>query len=211
MNRFLINFYFCLAAVGLLLASASSGHADTQTNTATNPATNRFGLTFSIDTDHKNDGTQNYFGMPKEAFDRLSPEQIVELAQAHQKTFDTERIPELLESIMIPVAMFTMIAVCVGLGVNSRLKRSKMQHDTLRLMIEKGQPIPPELLQPQEARCRPRSDLRRGLIFIATGIGLCAFFLVQHNGIWPVSLIPLLIGVAFLITWKLESNDGASK
>jgi hypothetical protein len=89
-----------------------------------------------------------------------------------------------------------------------------MLHDTLRLMIEKGQPIPPELLQPAEPQRRTNCDLRRGLIWSGVGVGLAVSLLVKHDEDvpWPLALIPLLIGVAFLITWKIESNkNGPSK
>ncbi len=203
MNHFSTGTLAGLAVAGILFAATNLGHADGDTNAASSPHTN--GISIKITAGHENSPSDNYYGMPKEAFDRLSPEQIMELAKIHHETFSTEQIPDLLATILIPTAMFTMIAVCVWLGVSSRLKRNQMLHETIRQMIEKGQPIPPELLQPTD-QCRPRSDLRRGLIFVATGIGLGVWFLVQHNGVWPVALIPLLIGVAFLITCKLESN-----
>ncbi|MEI9866621.1 MAG: hypothetical protein WDN00_19130 [Limisphaerales bacterium] len=149
-----LNQYFTRIVAGLaaaiLLAASNPSRADEATNATASPTTNRFGLSIDFDTGHKNTGADNYYGLPKEAFDRLSPEQIMELAKIHHETFSTEQIPELMQSILIPVAMFTMIAVCVGLGVSSRLKRTRLLHETLRLMIEKGQPIPPELLKSPE-------------------------------------------------------------
>jgi len=80
------------------------------------------------------------------------------------------------------------------------------------LMIEKGQPIPPELLQSQDPPRRPKSDLRSGLVLVGIGIGVGIFLYVQHGNVWPAALIPLLMGVAFLITWKIEANkNGQSK
>jgi hypothetical protein len=50
--------------------------------------------------------------------------------------------------------------------------------------------------------------LRRGLIWTGVGVGLAVSLLVKHDDDvpWPLALIPLLIGIAFLITWKIESN-----
>jgi hypothetical protein len=212
MQHCFTNTFAGLAVAGVLFASISTGHADDQTNMATRPATN--GISISITAGHQNVDGQNYYGLPKEAFDRLTPEQIMELAQAHQKTFVTEQLPDTILTILVPVALFTFIGVCVALGVNGRLKRNRMLHDTIRLMIEKGQPIPPELLQPTEPQRRTNSDLRRGLIWTGIGVGLAVSLLVKHddNVPWPLALIPLLIGIAFLITWKIESNkNGQSK
>lgn len=209
-QHFFTNTFAGLAVAGALLASISPGHADDQTNTATKPATN--GISISITANHQNVDGQNYYGLPKEAFDRLTPEQIMELAQTHQKTFVNEQLPDTILTILIPVALFTFIGVCVALGVNGRLKRNRMLHDTIRLMIEKGQPIPPELLQSQDPPRRPKSDLRSGLVLVGVGLGVGMFLFVQHQNAWPAGLIPLLMGVAFLITWKIESSkNGPSK
>jgi hypothetical protein len=39
-------------------------------------------------------------------------------------------------------------------------------------MIEKGLPVPPELIKPPPPTKPPRSDLHHGLIWLALGIGL---------------------------------------
>ena len=193
-----------LIVAGILFTSVCPGLADNATNAAAGQHTNGISITLTAGQDDFPAGS--YYGLPKEAFERLRPEQIMELVQLHKDQNGN------VQMAIIPLCMFTMIYVCVWLGVSSRLKRTRMLHETIRQMIEKGQPIPPELLQPADRQCRPRSDLRRGLIFIATGIGLIVWFLVQQNSIWPVALIPLLIGVAFLITWRLDSNkNGESR
>jgi hypothetical protein len=207
LNRFLPNTFAGLAGASLWFAALSLRHADaSETNAAASPATN--GISIKISAGHENSPSDNYYGLPKEAFDRLTPGQVMELAQARQKTFGTERLPDMIEMIVVPVGMFSMIAVCVWLGVSGRQKRSRMLHDTLRLMIEKGQPIPPELLQPTEPQRRTNCDLRRGLIWTGVGVGLAVSLLVKHDDDvpWPLALIPLLIGIAFLTTWKIESN-----
>ncbi len=112
----------------------------------------------------------------------------------------------------MPIALFVSFVGVVALVISHRLKKAKLLHETIRAMIDKGQPIPPELLQPQEPRRKPRSDLRRGLVFIAIGIALLVVLHSWGNNIRAAGWIPLLMGVAFLITWKLEANkNGESK
>jgi len=91
----------------------------------------------------------------------------------------------------------------VALVLRKRLQQTRLLHETIRAMIDKGQPIPPELLQPPAPR-RPRSDLRRGLVFLGIGIGLTVWLALEGGTKWPLGLIPLLMGVAFLVTWKVE-------
>ena len=180
-------FLFCAAPILL---------ADATTNAAASPAKHGLNLKFNIGSE--NSGATNYYGLPKEAFDRLTPEQIIELAKSNE--------PPAAMIVIVPVAMFAMIIACVWLGVSQRSKRAALLHETLRLMIEKGQPIPPELLQSPDGVRRPRNDLRIGLVFISIGIGLGVLLLSQADDAWPVALIPLLMGVAFLVARKLEQN-----
>jgi len=188
--------------LALVVLAATSAFADDTTNTAAKTVTHSLGLKFDFGNEHA--GITNYHGLPKEAFDRLSPEQILELAKSDE--------PPAAMIVIVPVAMFAMIIACVWLGVSQRSKRARLLHETLRLMIEKGQPIPPELLQSPDGLRRPRNDLRVGLVFLSIGAGLGILLLSQRDDAWPVALIPLLIGVAFLVARKMEQNhNGQSK
>jgi hypothetical protein len=203
-NRLFTHTFAGLAGASLWFAAISPRHADaSETNAAASPATNSFSVNISASSD-------NYFGLPKEAFDRLTPEQITELAQLHKD--QNGNISESVVMAIFPVVMFSFIGVCVWLGASSRLKRQRLLHETIQRMIEKGQPIPAELLQSQDPPRRPKSDLRSGLVLVSIGIGVGIFLYVQHGNVWTAALIPLLMGVAFLITWKIESNkNGQSK
>jgi len=185
-----------LAAAALWGAAAPTLSAADATNAEATPAKHGLNFQFKIGPD-KSD-TTNYYGLPIDAFNRLSPEQMVELAKANQ--------PPAAVILVVPVAMFAMIIGCVWLGVSQRSRRARMLHETLRLMIEKGQPIPPDLLQFSEGSRRPRNDLRNGLILIAVGVGLGILLLAQSDADWPIALIPLLMGVAFLVARKMEAN-----
>ncbi len=92
--------------------------------------------------------------------------------------------------------------------------RSRMMHRTVRMMVEKGQPVPAALLNPPAA-VRKRSDMRRGVIWTMIGIGLMAFLAAVNDGdggAWAFGLIPFLIGVGYLLVWKLEGKpDGEAK
>jgi hypothetical protein len=150
----------------------------------------------------KHSGSDNVLGLPKDTLDRLPPDQIVELLRMKQ-SHPGDIVP--IVAMAVPIALFAAMVFVVALVVSMRLKKNRMLHETLRAMIEKGAPIPPELLNPPNPR-RPKSDLRNGLVWIGVGVGLTLMFLAQGHNNWPVGLIPLLIGVAFLITWKLETK-----
>lgn len=86
--------------------------------------------------------------------------------------------------------------------------KSRSLHRTVREMVAKGQPVPPELFAAPGTRIRTRSDLRRGVILVTTGVGLMIFFGALGNwessGPWVIGLIPFLIGAAYLVLGRLE-------
>ena len=194
--------YAAILAAGVLIFGAAPALlADAAVPAPPTPP--KHGLSFEFNAGPEKSEGSNYFGLPKEAFDRLSPEQIVALAKSNET-------PAAM-IVIVPVAMFAMIIGCVWLGVSRRNQRAQMHHETLRLLIEKGQPIPPELLQGADGFRRPRNDLRNGLVLISVGLGLGTLLVTQGDGDWPVALIPLLMGVAFLIAGKIESKKDASQ
>jgi len=118
-----------------------------------------------------------------------------------------EVIPILLIVFGCPVAI-------VGLVAYFRARKQKQLHDTLRIMIEKGVPIPPELLRPPitagevseaDKDNDPRTALRQGLFLIALGLGVCIWLWIKSSDSWGLGFIPLLIGLSFLAEWRIES------
>jgi hypothetical protein len=89
--------------------------------------------------------------------------------------------------------------------------RSRSLHRTVRTMVEKGQPVPAALFAPPPV-IRARSDMRRGVVLSMIGIGLMLFFGAVNDwegGAWALGLIPFLIGVGYLIVWKLEGGKNS--
>jgi hypothetical protein len=86
---------------------------------------------------------------------------------------------------------------------------SRMRQRTIRMMVEKGQPVPAELLAPTRRAVHQRSDVRRGVVWTMVGLGLIVFFGAVNDwegGIWSLGLIPFLIGLGYLMVWKLEGT-----
>jgi hypothetical protein len=105
-----------------------------------------------------------------------------------------------------PVAV---VAVIMYFGFS----RNRMMHRTVRMMVEKGQPVPAVLLNPPPHE-RKRSDMRRGVVLMMIGIGLVVFLGAVNdweNGSWSIGIIPLLIGVGYLLVWKLEGRGAGAE
>jgi hypothetical protein len=119
-------------------------------------------------------------------------------------------------AILIPFIFLTGI---VGIIFEARRRKNQELHQTLRMMIEKGVPIPPELLRTPPTQpvarsgffggSRVKSDLRSGLVWIAIGLGVMFCLIAGQARAWPVGFIPLFMGCAFLLTWKLDKKNAA--
>jgi hypothetical protein len=99
------------------------------------------------------------------------------------------------------------VAIVVMIGIFS-LVATRMRQRTIRMMVEKGQPVPAELLTPEVRHVRRRSDVRRGVVWTMVGLGLMIWLAAinEEGGAWSFGLIPFLIGLGYLIVWKLENK-----
>jgi hypothetical protein len=108
--------------------------------------------------------------------------------------------------VMITVfgAPVLIVAVILYFGFS----RNRMMHKTVRMMVEKGQPVPAALLNPPP-HVRKRSDMRRGVVLVMIGLGLMIFLAAENDGdsgAWAFGVIPFLIGAGYLLVWKLEGR-----
>ncbi len=105
----------------------------------------------------------------------------------------------------------TPVLIVAAIMFFSYLK-SRSLHRTVRMMVEKGQPVPPELFAAAPTAIRARSDMRRGVVLMMVGIGVMVFFGAVNDwegGAWSLGIIPFLIGAGHLLVWKLEGNKPA--
>ena len=106
---------------------------------------------------------------------------------------------------LIVAIVFGCPVLIVGVLLYYRHRKNVLLHRTLAAMIEKGTPIPPGLLAGDKEKA-PRSDLRRGVILACVGLGITIFFLAQKDDTWGIGMIPFLIGVGYLIVWKINEK-----
>ncbi len=115
----------------------------------------------------------------------------------------------------------TITAIVVGPSWLKSRERREVQ-TTVRAAIDKGQPLPPEVIEvlskdiTKNLPSRTR-DIRRGVMWLAVGIGIAGFGLVQDlgdrdwsenigNGMLGIAVIPATIGLAFLILSFFNKN-----
>jgi len=87
--------------------------------------------------------------------------------------------------------------------------KSRSLHRTVREMVAKGQEVPAALFAPPPV-VKARSDLRRGIVLVMVGIGVMVCFGAWsewEGGAWAMGVIPFVIGLGYLLVWKLEGRS----
>jgi Domain of unknown function (DUF6249) len=115
--------------------------------------------------------------------------------------------------LIVFLTIFGLPVAVVGIILYFSFSKSRAMHKTVRMMVEKGQPVPEALLNPPPV-IRQRSDLRRGVVLLMVGAGLMVFFGAVNDwegGAWSLGIIPFLIGAGYLLVWRLDvRKDDAS-
>lgn len=113
-------------------------------------------------------------------------------------------------AILVPALAILMPVAVVGLVLHYKVRRDDLTMLTVRELARLGQPIPPALLAPPERSGRG-SPLAVALTLVGCGAGLIVFFLnglPRLQWLWGTGTIPLFIGLAQLIAWRVDRHDG---
>jgi hypothetical protein len=111
---------------------------------------------------------------------------------------------------LIPIFFFAMIAAIVIVPRYFRsIERQKMA-ETLKVAIERGQPLPSEVVDAMSSNVKtpptPQRDLRTGIIWLGVGVGLgamgWALSFEDPDATLPlvgIACFPAFIGLAFIV------------
>ena len=102
-----------------------------------------------------------------------------------------------------------MPVIIVVAGLIYSYRRAKLRQQLLLKLVESGQPIPAELLQPNST---PLSPLRAAIVWAAVGLGLIVFgAMIDQRPILAAGFIPLLVGLGLLLVHRIESRREAPR
>jgi hypothetical protein len=110
-----------------------------------------------------------------------------------------------LVSIVVPGMIFLFVLAIVGGAFYVGYRETRERQETLRLAIEKGLPIPPELVEGAGADRNPDRDLRAGIrqIFIGLGVGVLLWFVAPFKNVWAVGAMIAIFGLGNLVAWLI--------
>ena len=122
-----------------------------------------------------------------------------------------------MDEILIPIVLFIVIGAIVIVPVWLKSRERLEMQSTLRAAIDKGQPVPPEVIEAltRNVKLAPTSlsDMRTGVIWTAIGIGFGAFSYFAdfgdhefHSPGVGIACIPIVIGLAYIVLSFFNPN-----
>ncbi len=120
-------------------------------------------------------------------------------------------IAEVIGGMVGTIVFCSMIAAIFIVPRYFKYRERERMQDTIRAAIEKGQQLPPEVLDAMTRDVRPASsrgrDMRVGVIWVAIAVAFAAFgyFLgtftsdIPEHVFYGIAALPGAIGVAFII------------
>ena len=116
---------------------------------------------------------------------------------------------------MIPMVMFAGITIIMGLFFWFRDKGRSDTQQTIRLALDKGLELSPELIDRLGHPKSPKNkDLRLALIWLALagGLVLCGVAVPDPSGYalrgcLAGAAFPFALGVAYLLIWRFAGRD----
>ncbi len=106
------------------------------------------------------------------------------------------------------VFTFGMPIMIVAVVLYSSYRKKRLMHDTINQYVSSGKDIPPEVLKGLQKEATPKNNLHRGLVMSGIGLGIFfCFTIIGSVEAGALGLIPLFIGLAQLLIWKLENKE----
>jgi hypothetical protein len=114
------------------------------------------------------------------------------------------------QNLIALVAIFLMAGtplLITAQVLHFRLRARQATDNLIYRLIEKEQPVPPDLLA---GHADPFADLRWGMVLVALGLGiLVAGYVLPDDSVRAGAFIPLFMGGGFLVTFAIQRTTKA--
>ncbi|SDK11373.1 DUF6249 domain-containing protein [Microbulbifer yueqingensis] len=111
-------------------------------------------------------------------------------------------------AVIAILSVFGTPLLIVWLVTRNSYRKKQLVMDNINRMVAEGRDIPPELLDAMQGES-PSNVKDRGFTLIAVGLALFIWLTIASGvGVGSLGLIPLFIGIARFINWKMEHQEG---
>ncbi|MCK7598558.1 DUF6249 domain-containing protein [Microbulbifer sp. CAU 1566] len=121
-------------------------------------------------------------------------------------------------ALLVPFGFFLLVGMSLWMVLHFRNKQSLAIQETVRIALEKGMPLSPELIDQMGANNKPHplKDVRRGIVWIAVAVGMALFGYCipdpsnqAFSAILAIAALPLAIGLGYLAMHQFARNQVA--
>ena len=177
----------------------------------------------SFGQENQSDSVKTDLNLSSDVVKKLDSKDIVEIVKYKEKlvqdritaekfAFDPSKfmesvMPSELTMTIGTILLFAFILSLLAIPFYFNLKKSKGRQQIINSLIEKDKEIPKELLLITSKT--GRSDFHKGIILIALGLSVSIVLMVLKipNNYWTIGLIPMFIGIGYLISFKFDSSS----
>ncbi len=123
-------------------------------------------------------------------------------------------------ALLIPMLALAIPIVAIVAHYVSKSSRERQRHETMRQLIQAGQPVPPGWLADEDEDeitrraasrelANPNRSLTPGIINLSVGLGLMGMFTLMRPGswLWGIGLVPFCLGLGFIVLWAIERKQ----
>lgn len=121
-------------------------------------------------------------------------------------------------ALLVPFGFFLLVGISLWMVLHFRNKRSLEVQQTVRIALEKGVPLSPELIDQMGASVTPHplKDMRKGIVWIAVAAGIALFGYCVPDpsnqafaAILAIAALPLAIGLGYLAMHRFAHTQAA--
>lgn len=125
----------------------------------------------------------------------------ITIIQGHN---DGENFGEVLIIFIAIVTPFACVVLIVFMALRTVTTRQRERNKLIEKAIENNYTLPHDFFASYR---NARTRLQSALVWLAWGVGIMAFFLIiTDETVYAIGIIPLLVGVAKLITYFVEDR-----
>ena len=98
--------------------------------------------------------------------------------------------------------------IVIALVLYARYRKRYQRNELIKQFVDADRDIPEALFNDIEAADTPKTQLSSGLILVGAGLGIIiGFWFLVNLEVAALGAIPLFIGLARLIVWKIEKSE----
>ena len=150
--------------------------------------------------------------LSSDVVNKLSQQELVDIIKNRDELEHVKEIKAMKQEdppVPILIIVFGSFIVLMAIPYYFGMKKTRSMHALINSLVEKGHDIPKELIFPAKKKSQLRNDFQKGIILVTLGLSICLvmFFVKVEDNYWTIGLIPVFVGVGYMISHKFGASN----